>query len=273
MARRIRRLLPPTVRPRLLPTGSCRGKGSPAPENRHCPLEPFGGVFSRITSCGTLVPLGNPSTEIFVQDPNSPGGLGATASRIGVSSRLALDDFKIRRNPSWIHDVVPISLVGVVQEGGRSAEMLQSVRGGDPKRNIQKMFGREDEMKVERLVAAKDDGKAPRYSLTLRNSRSSFGKGRPRNPRPHSELRVQVRFSSNCSGRRQSNSMVTIRKPIFVARPKGSGSIAPDESRGSHNPSGMRSALVKSGAGNGTKSGDGLRPTRVLETSGSLPFR
>ena len=76
-------------------------------------------------------------------------------------------------------DVVPISLVGVVQEGGGSAEILETVPGDGPTRNIQKMFGREDEMEVEGLVAAEDDGKA---SILFDPSKFpvEFGKGRPK---------------------------------------------------------------------------------------------
>jgi hypothetical protein len=58
-------------------------------------------------------------------------------------------------------DVVPISVVGVVQEGRGSAEVVETILGDDPKRNIQKMFGRKDEMEVQGLIAAEDHRKAP----------------------------------------------------------------------------------------------------------------
>jgi hypothetical protein len=76
-------------------------------------------------------------------------------------------------------DVVPVSLVGVVQEGGGSAEVLETVTGDGSTRNIQEMFGRKDEMEVEGLVAAEDDGEtsilfdAPKLPV-------EFGKGRPK---------------------------------------------------------------------------------------------
>jgi hypothetical protein len=73
-------------------------------------------------------------------------------------------------------DVVPISLVGVVQKGGGSAEVLETVGGDGPTRNIQEMFDREDEMKVEGLVAAEDNGKAPIFSQPAKFP-GKFGKG------------------------------------------------------------------------------------------------
>jgi hypothetical protein len=45
-------------------------------------------------------------------------------------------------------DVVPISLVGVVQEGGGLTEIPETPLSFGPTRNIQKMFGRKDEMEV-----------------------------------------------------------------------------------------------------------------------------
>src|SRR4029077_16186395 len=48
-----------------------------------------------------------------------------------------------------------------------------------PTRNIQKMFGRKDEMEVEGLVAAKDDGET---AILFHSSKFpiEFGKGRPK---------------------------------------------------------------------------------------------
>ena len=45
-------------------------------------------------------------------------------------------------------DVVPISLMGVVQEGGGLAEIPETILGDGPTRNRQQVFGREDEMEV-----------------------------------------------------------------------------------------------------------------------------
>jgi hypothetical protein len=58
-------------------------------------------------------------------------------------------------------DVVPISLVGIVQDGRGPAEILEALTGDDSARNTEKMFRREDEMKVDGLVAAEHNGKAP----------------------------------------------------------------------------------------------------------------
>jgi hypothetical protein len=51
--------------------------------------------------------------------------------------------------------------MGVVQKGGGLPEIPQAFGGDSRKRNIEKMLSGKDEMEVERLTAAEDDGKAP----------------------------------------------------------------------------------------------------------------
>ena len=75
-------------------------------------------------------------------------------------------------------DVVPILLVGVVQEGRGSAKVRQAVPGDGLGRNRQQVFGRKDEMEVQRLIAAEDHRKAP-ILLDPAKFPVEFGKGRP----------------------------------------------------------------------------------------------
>jgi len=75
-------------------------------------------------------------------------------------------------------DVVPVSLVGIVQDCRGPTEILETILGDGPTRNIQKMFGRKDEMEVERFVAAEDNGETA-ILLDPAKFPVEFGKGRP----------------------------------------------------------------------------------------------
>ena len=174
-----------------------------------------------MTSCGTPVPIGKPSKRI-----SSNNRIPQGARRHCVSDRsfrsAGMDGFK--NTNKCLVDVVPIPGMGVMQQGGGLPEALQS---GQQQLLRKGTFRRcpveTTKWKCSDLFPLKTIEK-PRYSRRPSLIPGSVRRrANLRNPRHRPGSGSRPGFPRIEPGLRQSNSIVTIKKPILVALSLGLG--------------------------------------------------